>query len=170
MCVCVCVCAGGTQVVGMSATLSNISDLASFLRADTFSSLFRPVRERGREGGREGKWECVCLPGGVEGVCEAGEESVLSGDCQWQCQSSALQRNHSPSAGTRVSLVAERLFTTLPLSLPPHQEEKTDPDQLVSLVTETLPQPCLVFCATKRLCQNAAILLSRHLHRSTPLL
>ena len=37
------VLAGGTQVVGMSATLSNISDLASFLKADTFSSQFRPV-------------------------------------------------------------------------------------------------------------------------------
>ena len=31
------------QVVGMSATLSNINDLATFLRAEIYSSDFRPV-------------------------------------------------------------------------------------------------------------------------------
>lgn len=33
----------GIQIVGMSATLSNMADLASFLRAEVFSSEFRPV-------------------------------------------------------------------------------------------------------------------------------
>ena len=43
LCISCVVLAGSIQVVGMSATLSNISDLASFLKADTFSSHFRPV-------------------------------------------------------------------------------------------------------------------------------
>ena len=35
--------AESTQVVGMSATLSNIADLQAFLQADVYSSNFRPV-------------------------------------------------------------------------------------------------------------------------------
>ncbi len=41
-----------------------------------------------------------------------------------------------------------------------------DPDQLCSLVAEVLPQEsCLVFCPTKKNCQNVAILLSTGLSR-----
>ena len=43
-------------------------------------------------------------------------------------------------------------------------EIKMDPDQLCSLVAEVVPQSsCLVFCPTKKNCQNVALLLAKYL-------
>ncbi len=36
-------CSPDTQLVGMSATLGNMADLATFMKAQLFSSNFRPV-------------------------------------------------------------------------------------------------------------------------------
>ena len=41
-----------------------------------------------------------------------------------------------------------------------------DPDQLGALVLEVVPQSsCLVFCPTKKNCQNVALLLTKCLQR-----
>ncbi len=41
-----------------------------------------------------------------------------------------------------------------------------DPDQLTVLVTEIVPDSsCLIFCSTKKSCQNVALLLTKTLPR-----
>ena len=41
-----------------------------------------------------------------------------------------------------------------------------DPDQLVTMVTEVVPESsCLVFCPTKKNCQNVSLLLAKSLPR-----
>ena len=40
---CVCVVVESTQVIGMSATLTNMHEVAQFLQAEVYSDDFRPV-------------------------------------------------------------------------------------------------------------------------------
>ena len=45
-------------------------------------------------------------------------------------------------------------------------EQKEDPDHLAGLVMEVIPQnSCLVFCATKKNCENVAKLLCKLMPR-----
>lgn len=45
-------------------------------------------------------------------------------------------------------------------------DARLDPDQLGALVLETVPDSsCLVFCPTKKNCQNVAVLLAKCLQR-----
>jgi replicative superfamily II helicase len=46
------------------------------------------------------------------------------------------------------------------------QNVKVDPDALKKLVMEVVPdKSCLVFCSTKKNCENVALLLSRGMDR-----
>ena len=47
-----------------------------------------------------------------------------------------------------------------------HTHSQLDPDQLTALVMEVVPDSsCLIFCPTKKSCQNLALLLTKTLPR-----
>lgn len=110
------------QVVGMSATIANLHEIASFLNADIYTRNFRPVELK---------------------------EYVKVG-------SDLMYINPNPSS------VAET-FTTTRSHIGtdcPNQLANRDPDSIGILVLEVaLKSSCLVFCSTKKGCENVAKLL-----------
>ncbi|XP_068609093.1 helicase POLQ-like [Brachionichthys hirsutus] len=111
-----------TQVVGMSATLGNIQDLQTFLKADNYSDNFRPVQLK----------EYVKLSDTIYEVDPKEEESFRF--------SRHLNFKYSSSM------------------------QKMDPDHIIALVTEVIPKhSCLVFCPTKKNCENVAGMICRYL-------
>ena len=47
-----------------------------------------------------------------------------------------------------------------------HTHSQLDPDQLTALVMEVVPDSsCLIFCPTKKSCENVALLLTKTLPR-----
>ncbi|XP_062599210.1 helicase POLQ-like, partial [Saccostrea cucullata] len=111
-----------TQIIGMSATLNNITDLLTFLKADVFSSDFRPVKLT----------EHVKLE---DNIFEVQKGQTLQESLSHQ-RTVAFQ--YSP------------------------EMNKLDPDHLLGLVTEVVPgHSCLIFCSTKKNCENVALMLSK---------
>ena len=43
--------------------------------------------------------------------------------------------------------------------------KQADPDQLVSLVGEVSPSSCLIFCSTKKNCENVALMIAKGLSK-----
>ncbi|XP_061656641.1 helicase POLQ-like isoform X2 [Syngnathoides biaculeatus] len=113
-----------TQIVGMSATLGNIGELRTFLKADNYRDDFRPVDLK----------EYVKLG---DGIYEAdGEEEDGFRLCR------RLKLNYSSAM------------------------QKADPDHIVALVTEVIPEhSCLLFCPTKKNCENVAAMICKYLRR-----
>nr|KAG5689392.1 hypothetical protein BaRGS_017676 [Batillaria attramentaria] len=108
------------QVIGMSATLNNIQDLAKFLHAEVFSSDFRPV---------------------------SLTEYVKVEDNMYHVNSAALVPDDR--------LQHDRVITFT-------ESQQMDPDHLLNLVLEIVPDnSCLLFCPTKRYCENVALMLAR---------
>ncbi|KAI0207281.1 Helicase POLQ-like [Lamellibrachia satsuma] len=116
-----------TQVIGMSATLSNISDLQTFLNADVYRNDFRPV---------------------------ALQEFVKFDDNIYQV---------SPGAGS----VEERInHSRVCVFQYDRAKTRLDPDHVAALVLEVAPlYSCLVFCATKKNCENVAQLICQFMTR-----
>lgn len=116
-----------TQIIGMSATLSNITDLKTFLKAEVYSNNFRPVELK----------EFVKVRHDIYKVPEATDPEE---ECSKPVRSISLKQD-------------QRIL-------------KQDPDQLLSLVLEVVPDhSCLVFCSTKKNCQNLALLLVKFMSR-----
>ncbi|XP_044029517.1 helicase POLQ-like isoform X2 [Siniperca chuatsi] len=111
-----------TQIIGMSATLGNIKDLQTFLRAENYTNDFRPVQLK----------EYVKLKDTIYEVDPKEEECFrLSRPLNFK-YSSAMQ--------------------------------KMDPDHIIALATEVIPtHSCLVFCPTKKNCENVAGMICKYL-------
>ncbi|XP_042365153.1 helicase POLQ-like isoform X2 [Plectropomus leopardus] len=111
-----------TQIIGMSATLGNIRDLQTFLRAENYTNDFRPVQLK----------EYVKLQDTIYEVDPKEEDCFKF--------SRLLNFKYSSSM------------------------QKTDPDHIIALVTEVIPtHSCLVFCPTKKNCENVAGMICRYL-------
>ncbi|XP_026995909.1 helicase POLQ-like isoform X1 [Tachysurus fulvidraco] len=113
-----------TQIIGMSATLGNVADLLSFLKAENYTNDFRPVQLK----------EYVKLRDSIYEI-DPKEEHCF-------CFSRVL--NFKYSSGM----------------------QKLDPDHIIALVTEVIPQQsCLIFCATKKNCENIAGMICKYLNK-----
>ncbi|XP_068430974.1 helicase POLQ-like isoform X2 [Clinocottus analis] len=111
-----------TQIIGMSATLGNIKDLQTFLRAENYSNDFRPVQLK----------EYVKLNDTIYEVDPREEECFKF--------SRLLNFKYSSSM------------------------TKTDPDHIIALVNEVIPaHSCLVFCPTKKNCENVVGMVCKYL-------
>ncbi|XP_060928104.1 helicase POLQ-like [Limanda limanda] len=111
-----------TQIIGMSATLGNIRDLQTFLKAENYTNDFRPVQLK----------EYVKLNDTIYEV-DPKEENCFR-------FSRLLNYKYSSSM------------------------QKTDPDHIIALVTEVIPtHSCLVFCPTKKNCENVAGMICKYL-------
>ncbi|KAJ7327179.1 hypothetical protein JRQ81_016938 [Phrynocephalus forsythii] len=113
-----------TQIIGMSATLNNVEDLQQFLKAEYYTSNFRPVKLN----------EYVKIKDSIYEVDSKAENGLTF--------SRLLDFKYSSSM------------------------QKMDPDHLIALVTEVIPEySCLVFCPTKKNCENVAEMVCKHLNR-----
>ncbi|KAM7368580.1 hypothetical protein PAMP_012906 [Pampus punctatissimus] len=111
-----------TQIIGMSATLGNIKDLQTFLKAENYTNDFRPVQLK----------EYVKVKDAIYEVDPKEEECFRFSRVLNFKYSSAMQ--------------------------------KIDPDHIIALVTEVIPtHSCLVFCPTKKNCENVAGMVCKYL-------
>ncbi|XP_070804527.1 helicase POLQ-like isoform X1 [Pituophis catenifer annectens] len=112
------------QIIGMSATLRNVEDLQQFLKAEFYTSNFRPVELK---------------------------EYVKIKDSIYETDSKAEN-------GLKFSRLLDFKYSS--------ELQKVDPDHLIALVTEVIPKySCLVFCPTKKNCENVASMICKHINR-----
>ncbi|XP_011195751.1 helicase POLQ-like isoform X2 [Zeugodacus cucurbitae] len=111
------------QIVGMSATIGNLSEVSTFLKADVYTRSFRPVELK----------EYIKCGNDILAINSAGKtlEEVF-------VYNRSVDFNYSESMA------------------------RTDPDHLAGLVAECAPEHCvLIFCPSRKNCENVALLLSR---------
>lgn len=129
------------QIVGMSATLPNISDLAKWLDATLFTTAYRPVELTVR----------VC--------CDRKLYEIKSDVCSTSEMSFAMDRT-VPNLST--TCISDSVSLKEPTSSDPINPEMgsnklfdDDPEGFLSLVLETLQlrKSVMVFCNSKRRCE-----------------
>lgn len=132
------------QIVGMSATIGNLPEICQFLKADVYTQDFRPV---------ELKEYLKC---GNE-ICEINRDA--------KCEEDYLVPYRTLDFKVCKNCIMQNIYLSQMLQ---YSEEinKIDPDKLGGLVMEVVPKDsCLVFCATKKNCENVAKLLCRVMFR-----
>ncbi|XP_075221945.1 mutagen-sensitive 301 [Lycorma delicatula] len=113
------------QIIGMSATMGNIDEIAHFLKADLYTHDFRPVELK----------EYVKV-----------EDEIFHIKCKEDPPLTFCSR------------------TSFPYS---PELKKQDPDEIGGLVREIAPdESCLVFCPSKKNCENVAMLICQILDRN----
>ncbi|KAL6078258.1 hypothetical protein STEG23_006515 [Scotinomys teguina] len=113
-----------TQIIGMSATLNNVEDLQEFLKAEYYTSQFRPVELK---------------------------EYLKVNDTIYEVDGRAAD-------GMTFSRLLNYKYSDA--------LKRMDPDHLVALVTEVIPNySCLVFCPSKKNCENVAEMLCKFLSK-----
>lgn len=112
-----------TQIIGMSATLNNIKDLQTFLKAEVYSNDFRPVTLT----------EYVKL-----------QDSIFQIDTKAKCPEDLMKHDRVVTFQYKADMT------------------KVDSDHLFGLVMEVIPDnSCLLFCPTKKNCENVALMLCK---------
>ncbi|XP_022231027.2 helicase POLQ-like [Drosophila obscura] len=111
------------QIVGMSATIGNLSEISAFLNADVYTRGFRPVELKEYI-------KCGCDLLEINSAGHTLEEIFVP--------SRTVDFNYSDVV------------------------KRSDPDHLAGLISECAPEHCcLVFCPSRKNCENVALLLSR---------
>ncbi|XP_061402478.1 helicase POLQ-like [Musca vetustissima] len=111
------------QIVGMSATIGNLSEISQFLNADVYTRGFRPVE--------------------LKEYIKCGRD-ILQINLQGQTLEEIFVFSRSVNFNYSEAVL------------------RSDPDHLAGLVTECAPKNgCLIFCSSRKNCENVAVLLSR---------
>ncbi|XP_068082921.1 helicase POLQ-like [Anabrus simplex] len=115
------------HIIGMSATIGNLHEIAIFLHAEIYTQDFRPVELK---------------------------EYIKCEDSMWAINWNAISEEDS------LTLVRRLSYPYTPAMA------KLDPDRVGGLVLEVVPDhSCLVFCPTKKNCENVALLICQIMPR-----
>ncbi|XP_020293025.1 helicase POLQ-like [Pseudomyrmex gracilis] len=113
------------RVIGMSATIGNLKEIAQFLNADTYTQNFRPVQITEYVKCENHIW-----------VVDLNSEELL-------VDMNSKDYNYSED----IAII--------------------DPDRIGGLVMEVAPDDsCLIFCSSRKNCENVALLLAKVLPKS----